>query len=107
MAVLNRDEFFERINRMVGDDSSDDAIAFIEDMSDTYNDFENRLTGDGEDWERRYRELDESWKKKYKSRFFTGKSEIIGIDEGDNDEADSEVDPEEVQIEDLFEKKED
>lgn len=72
MPVLNRDEFFDRIHQRVGTDNSDEAIKFIEDMSDTYNALEERANGDGTDWEKKYHELDESWKKKYTHRFFSG-----------------------------------
>lgn len=72
MAILSRDDFFSRIQTMVGDNTSDESIAFIEDMTDTYNDMENRANGDGVDWEQRYHDLDESWKQKYRHRFFSG-----------------------------------
>ena len=72
MSVLNRDEFFNRVHQRVGTDNSDEAIKFIEDMSDTFNSLEERANGDGTDWEKKYHELDESWKKKYRHRFFSG-----------------------------------
>ena len=72
MAVLARDDFFTRLQERVGTATSDEDIAFIEDMTDTFNDLENRANGDGIDWEQRYHELDESWKQKYKHRFFSG-----------------------------------
>ena len=72
MSVLNRDDFFSRVQTMAGTDTSDETLGFIEDMTDTYNDLESRANGDGVDWERRYHELDESWKAKYKQRFFSG-----------------------------------
>ena len=72
MAILSRDDFFSRLQTMVGDNTSDESIAFIEDMTDTYNDMENRANGDGVDWEQRYHDLDESWKQKYRHRFFSG-----------------------------------
>ena len=72
MAVLTRDEFFDRVQRVAGTDTSDDTLTFIEDMTDTYNSLEERATGDGADWEQRYHDLDEAWKEKYKKRFFSG-----------------------------------
>lgn len=98
MAVLTKEEFFERLKGRIGDDSSDETISFLEDMTDTYNDFETRLKGDGVDWEAKYRELDESWKKRYRHRFFTGESAPMTTDE----EETQEYRPEEVSIEDLF-----
>lgn len=72
MSVLEREKFFEAVQTRIGEDTSDEAIAFIEDMTDTYNDLETRAAGDGIDWKQRYDELDEKWKKKYAHRFFSG-----------------------------------
>ena len=97
MAVLSKEEFFSRIHDRIGADTSDESIAFIEDLTDTYNDMERKAAGDGTDWEKKYRELDESWKKRYKHRFFSG---------GDTGEPYAErgkEEPEEIEIEDLFE----
>lgn len=77
MAVLSRDDYFTRLQTVLGSDTSDEGIALLEDMTDTYNDLEQRANGDGVDWEQRYRELDESWKKKYSHRFFSGGASSI------------------------------
>lgn len=98
MSVLNRDDYINRLHTYVGEDSSDDAISFLEDMIDTFEDMENR-TGDAAEWERRYNELDETWRKRYKHRFITGHSNIDQSD--DPDETD--LKPEEVEVDDLFE----
>ena len=37
MAILDKESFFASIKTRVGDDVSDDAMKFIEDMTDTYN----------------------------------------------------------------------
>lgn len=60
----------ELIKTKFAEDNSDDTIAFIEDVSDTLDDYDNRLSSTT-DWEAKYNELDESWKKKYKDRFFS------------------------------------
>ena len=101
MAVLSKDEFINRVHAYIGEDSSDDGISFLEDMTDTIEDYERR-TGDSEDWERRYKELDETWKKRYKHRFLTGHSQI---DIGETDDTE-EIEPEEVDIDDLFDERE-
>ena len=61
MAVLTRDEFFDRVQKIVGTDTSDDSLTFIEDMTDTYNNLDEKANGDGTDWEQRYKDLDEAW----------------------------------------------
>ena len=96
MAVLNRDDFFARINKIIGTDSSDESISFVEDMTDTYNSLEKSANGDGVNWEEKYHELDNSWKKKYQNRFFSGSSTTFP--QGDNPPEP----PKETKIEDLF-----
>lgn len=101
MSVLDREAFFEAVQKRVGEDTSDEAIQFIEDMTDTYNDIENRAAGDGVDWEARYKELDETWKRKYAHRFFSGpvtvRNEQTAIEE------DEEENRENITYKDLFE----
>ena len=75
--ILAKDEFFNAIHERIGNDTSDDGIAFIENMTDTYNDMEKRIAGNGEDWERKYKELDESWKKRYAHRFFRDRKSVV------------------------------
>lgn len=101
MAVLSRDEYFARLHDRLGDDSSDESITFLEDMTDTYNDMESRANGDGVDWEQRYRELDESWKKRYRHRFFHGgdRGNPNGVD---FDTGNDGYNPEDITIENLF-----
>ena len=77
MSILNRDDYLSRVNEIVGSNTDEASIRFVEDMTDTFNDLENRANSDGADWERKYHELDESWKKKYKQRFFTCKSSLV------------------------------
>lgn len=102
MAVRSKEEFFSLLHDRVGADTSDESIAFIEDMTDTYNDLERRAQGDGQDWERKFHELDESWKRRYKHRFFHGDGGDYVPETAEN----SEPEPEEIEIEDLFEEKE-
>lgn len=71
MAILNKDDFLSRLQERIGDDTSDEAMAFIEDMTDTFNDLETRSSGSNdEQWQTRLDELDKSWREKYKARFF-------------------------------------
>lgn len=64
MAVLNRDDYMSRIRGRLGDDLTDDDMAFMEDMTDTFDDHESRISGAG-DWQARYTEL----RQKYIDRF--------------------------------------
>lgn len=101
MAVLSKEDFFAKLHTRIGEDTSDDAISFLEDMTDTFNDLEKRATGDGVDWEKKYHDLDDSWKKRYRHRFFNGDNSYP-TDSEDDEEYDK---SEKLVIEDLFEEK--
>lgn len=67
MAVRTREEILAAIRSRLGDDTSDDALAIIEDVDDTFKDYEVRTS---EDWKSKYYELDAEWRKRYRDRFF-------------------------------------
>lgn len=106
MAVRTRDEIMEAIKARLGDDTSDEALAIIEDVNDTFSDYETRST---DDWKSKYDELDANWRKRYRDRFFqspggkeTDKEEVVS----DNEE-DLKDEGEEKSFDSLFEEKED
>ena len=75
MAVLSKEEFMNRLKERIGEDTSDEAMTFIEDMTDTFNDMETRSNGQSdEEWKTKYEELDKSWREKYKARFFNSET---------------------------------
>ena len=82
--VRKRDEILAAIRERVGDDTSDEALALIEDVSDTLD-----AAGDPGDWERRYNELDASWRQRYKERFFSKPKDEIDDREPDHDPEES------------------
>lgn len=105
MAVLSKEEFMNRLKEHIGDDTSDEAMTFIEDMTDTFNDMETRSSGNSnEQWKQKYDELDKSWRKKYKDRFFN--SETTPADIIEEQEEDIKDDAKEKTYEDLFEERE-
>ena len=83
MAVLSKEDFLSRINERIGEDNSDEAIEFMEDMSDTYNDMASKIT-DSTDWKKKYEENDKAWRNKYKERFTSSHNEDDDLG-GDND----------------------
>lgn len=97
--VRNKDEFFNLLHERLGEDSSDEAISFMEDVTDTYNDLERRASSANSDWEKRYHDLDETWKKRYRHRFFSGEGGTPNERERDNEPDD---DPENISFNDLF-----
>ena len=74
MAIKTKDELLTQYRTMVGEDLSDEQIAFVENITDTIADYEIKANGDGTDWKAKYEENDAAWKKKYTERFF-GKDE--------------------------------
>lgn len=72
MAVLSKEEFLDVLKSHIGDDNSDASIQFLEDMSDTYNDLENKANSDNkaDEWKNKYEANDKMWREKYTSRFF-------------------------------------
>lgn len=92
MAVKTVDEIMAKVREIIGEDDSDEAIGFIEDISDTLESFSN-----AEDWKTKYEENDKKWREKYRDRFFTSKEEV----EEDNIEEPEEK--EKKKFEDLFE----
>lgn len=85
MAVKTREEIIESVRARVGEQTDDETIAFIEDISDTLTDLETKVKGDGTDWKAKYEENDAEWRKKYTERFYTPKpkDEPDDIDEPD------------------------
>lgn len=83
MAKLNREQFLEAIQARIGDDTSDVAMQFVEDMTDTFDGFstndsaqriselEQQLSTAKSEKD----ELDNSWRKRYRDRFFSGVEE--------------------------------
>lgn len=71
MAIRNREEIINAIRGVVGENTEDNVIQLLEDVSDTLDDYEKRSSGETE-WERKYRENDDMWRKKYTERFYGG-----------------------------------
>ena len=106
MAFLERDEYFDRVKRIVGDRTDEDSIKFIEDFTETYDTLTDRADGGAaEDWKRKYEENDRAWSERYKERFFNGK--VSGYKRTAVEEIDEDGNyAENITIENLFEKKE-
>lgn len=100
MAVRTKDELLEIIKGRIGDDSSDETISFLEDITDTLSDYEEKATNsDTEDWKTKYEENDKMWRERYRERFFSKK-----VDNEDEDFEEDEV--KSLSYDDLFEEKE-
>ena len=103
MSVLSRDELLEKTRALLGERTDDEAITFIEDVTDTYDSISGAKSGyTEEEVTAKVNEVEEKWRKKYRDRFFGN-----GGDDDDDDEPDDgNTNTEEVTIDDLFDKKE-
>lgn len=77
MAVRNKEEILEAIKTRVGEQTDDETISFLEDVSDTLTDLETRASVDGEDWKTKYEENDKLWRERYTNRFFSKEPEPV------------------------------
>lgn len=78
MAILKKEDFLNRIKEYVGEDTSDEAISFVQDVTETINDYESR----GED----AAEVEKRWRKKYIDAFFTKEKEEDEKEESEEEE---------------------
>lgn len=92
MAVKTVDEIMTKVREIIGEDDSDEAIGFIEDISDTLESFSN-----AENWRTKFEENDKKWREKYRDRFFTSKEEV------EEDDIEEPEEKEKKKFEDLFE----
>ena len=84
MAVKTREEILESFKTRLGENPDNESISFLEDVTDTLDDFEKRANGDGIDWKSKYEENDANWRKKYTERFFSDEPEPEPEPEPDN-----------------------
>lgn len=64
MAKRTLEELQEKYKSIIGENTSDDALSFLEDITDSYSQPEV-------DWEAKYNENDAMWRQKYRDRFFS------------------------------------
>lgn len=81
MSVKSIDEILNAVKERIGDDTSDSAISFVEDISDTLNSLSEQ-----ENWKQKYEQNDSEWRKKYRDRFLSGESSSDDDNSGDENE---------------------
>lgn len=97
MPALSKDQFLAKIKDIIGENTSDEALKFIEDATDTIDDYETR-TKDSTDWKKKYEDNDAEWRKKYKDRFFNTPAKEENKPESD----DTDEKPKTYEYKDLF-----
>lgn len=70
MAIKSREDLLKSLNTLIGDNSNDENLAILEDVTDTLKDYEEK-TADQTDWKTKYEQNDAEWRKKYKDRFLS------------------------------------
>lgn len=75
MAVRTKEELLESIKGLLADDTSDESIALLEDVTDTFD--EQKTKTDTEDWKKKYEDNDREWRQKYRDRFFSTGSDDV------------------------------
>lgn len=100
MAIKSREDLLKSLNTLIGDNSTDENLAILEDVTDTLKDYEEK-TADQTDWKTKYEQNDADWRKKYKERFLSGE-EIK-----DEQEEDVKKDSKSLTFDSLFKERED
>ena len=96
---MKLNELLEKLRSQFNDDTSDEVLGIIEDVTDTINDYESRANSEI-NWEERYNENDAMWRKKYKDRFFSSPKERE--DDDDLDDKGDDKPPEKITYDSLF-----
>ena len=90
MAIKTIEELMGAVRARVGEDTSDEAIAFVEDVSDTLTSLSS-----AEDWKKKYEENDAEWRKRYQDRFFNP-------DKPNDPEPEPDPEPKKLTFDELF-----
>lgn len=101
---MTLEEFIAIVHDFIGDDTSERALKFVDDVTNGFNSAVSSSSSDNEDWHKKYDELNESWRKKYMHRFFNGDVNFDANDVADDET--HETTAETITTEDLFDDKE-
>lgn len=86
-----KEELLENAKTLLGENTSDEALSFLEDISDT-------ITPPEVDWEKMYKDNDAEWRQKYRDRFFSDVSPEV-----EPYEKEDKLPPKKTKFEELFE----
>jgi hypothetical protein len=93
MAVKSKEELLSNLKSVIGDTPSDEAIALLEDVSDTLDNSTGSSSDEDkkkiEELEKKVKDTDDMWRKRYTERFFNP-SDNPSKDESANDEQEDE-----------------
>ena len=113
---LTREEYMASIASIIGDRTDDDALKFVEDMTDTFDGYANTeyeetintLNSIIKELTDKNNSIDEEWRKKYLARFYGGSDEEMNPSNQNVIEDETMLDGDEnITIDDLFKEEED
>lgn len=64
----SKEEVVSKIRAYIGEEPDDAGLEILEDVSDTFTDYETRIA-DTTDWKTKYEENDKKWRRTYAERF--------------------------------------
>ena len=107
MSVLSKEELMNKIKERIGDDKSDETIAFLEDITDTYDDLSKKLEPNkktDEEWKAELEAKDKEWRDRYTARFFETPAvdDTKGGDTLTKPTEEKKTPEEEITVDDLF-----
>lgn len=71
MAIRTMEELRKSVDIILNERTDDEALAFIEDFTDTIGELEKRVE-ESVNWKEKYEQNDREWREKYRKRFFEG-----------------------------------
>lgn len=103
MAVLTQEEYFETLNRLIGDNADDESVSMVEDLTDTYCDLANRdVSARVAELEQQLEDQRKAANKRYMDRFFSAPASAAQVDPGVAAARSEEERAESITIGDLF-----
>lgn len=67
MPIVTKSDILAALKTVAGENMGDDVITMMENIEDTFNDYESKLS---EDWKTKFETNDAEWRRKYQERFF-------------------------------------
>lgn len=104
MAKRELKELLESVKAIIGDDNtSKEAIALYEDLSDSYNTDSDELQRQLTALQTKYDNLDKEWSTRYRNRFFSENDTVLSPDGNEiNGEENYENEEEKTEVEKLM-----
>lgn len=105
---LTREELMDAVASIIGDRTDDEAIAFVENVTDTFDtdssaELETANTKIIE-LTQKVSDIESTWRKKYMDRFYGGSDEEANpSNQPIKEEEETALDAEEITVDDLFE----